>query len=251
MSGEEGQLDANLAEDLKQQGQEPVEPEGTKEPEGQEPEGQEGKVEPKTFDEDYVKGLRRENAKYRRQARDAQAQNQRPQVNQFGQQIDPNTGMVIPPQGMSPQTGQPNVGQPYQGPQQQGPVYDPRVDDMLLGNKIAELKQDEYLGELFKDTDDEGRTFEERLLESAVQKGIPIEELDSLAWKMEKAKILGKVKQKGIDESYESMKNKGQGSAEKNVSSGKNVETGEADNIDDAVKAAMKKHGVTDLSNLG
>ena len=223
------ELDTQLAEELKAQGQEPTEPTEPVEPtEPKEPvEPKEpAKEEPKMFEEKYVKGLRAENAKYRRQLRDEQAKGQ--QVNQFGQPIDPRTGLP----GQTPQVGQPN--QPYQQPQQ-GPVYDPRVDDMLLENKMSALKKDEYLGELFNEVDDEGRTFEERLLETAVQKGVPIEDLDALAWKMEKEKILGKVKQKGIDESYESMKNKDQGSAEKNVSSGKNVEGGEVDTIEDAI----------------
>ena len=120
----------------------------------------------------------------------------------------------------------------------------------MLSNKLTEIKADPYFAELFTETDEEGVTFEEKLLETAVEKQWPIEELDALVFKMEKTKLMGGVKQKGVDEAYKSMSTKAKGSAEKNVSSGKNVEEGKVDNIDDAVKAAMKEHGVTDLSNL-
>ena len=232
MPEDEGQLDANLAEDLKEQ--------GAKEQEAQAATEEVGKEEPKTFPEDYVKGLRRENAKYRRQLRETQGRLQ-PQIPQ-GPQM-PMGAPQMPP----PPLGAPQVGYP----QQQGPAYDPRVDDMLLDREINTLKQDEYLSELFEETDDEGRTFEERLLETAIQRGVTIENLGALAWELEHDKILGKTKQKAIDEAYKSMSGKADSSAEKSVSSGKNVEQGEVNSIEDAIEAAKKDHGITDLSNLG
>ncbi len=230
------ELDTQLAEELKTQkeGQEPE----VKEPEKAEPGSteptkpvKEKKPEPKMFDEEYVKGLRAENARYRTRARD----------------LEMRLGSQVPVQNTP--TGYPYSNQPNQPPQA-GPYYDPRVDDMLLNNKLTEIKADPYFSELFAETDPEGRTFEERLLETAIEKQWPIDELDALVFKMEKAKILGKSRQKAIDETYKSLKEKQQGSADKNVSSGKGVEEGEVETVDDAIKKAMKENGVTDLSSL-
>lgn len=239
---EAGGLEAPPEPDLDAKGQEPTEPDGTKEPDGQEPKA----PEPKMFDEKYVKSLRAENAKYRVQAREAEAKLQ-PQVDQYGRLIDPYSGMPIPPAGQNLS----NIGQNLPNTPQQEPVYDPRVDDMLLDNKLNAIKAEPYFEELFKDTDEEGRTFEERLLEKAVELSWPVAELDALAFKMEKEKLLGGVKQKGVDEAYESMKNKAQGSPDKNVSSGKNVEPGEVNSVRDAIALVKKEEGITDLTNLG
>lgn len=235
--------ESGTQEETNVQNTEGQEPEG--DTEGQEPTAESTKTkeaEPKTFDENYVKGLRAENAKYRRQARDLESSIPKIVQNEVNRIIQGNQG----------QQGYPQAGQPYQPGQQQQTtqLYDPRVDDMLLANKLNEVKADPYFKELFNEVDDEGRTFEERLLETAVEKQWPIEELDALVFKMEKAKILGKSRQSAIDEAYKSMSQKAQGSAEKNVSSGKNVEEGEVNNVDDAVKKAMKEHGVTSLSDL-
>ena len=194
----------------------------------------------KTFDESYVKGLRAENAKYRRQLRDTESSI--PNI------VQSEVQRLLYGQGQG--QGSPQAGQPGQPPQQEGPYYDPRVDDMLLSNKMNEIKADPYFSELFAEVDEEGRTFEERFLETAIEKQWPIEELDALVFKMEKNKLLGKVKQSGVDEAYKSMSAKTQSSGEKGVSSGKSVEEGEVENIDDAVKKAMKEHGVTNLSEL-
>ena len=191
--------------------------------------------EAKTFDEAYVKSLRAENARYRRQLRDTESSI--PNI------VQSEVQRLLNPQGQ----GYPQEG--YQ-PQQPGEYYDPRVDDLMLQNKLSEIKADPYFGELFSETDDEGRTFEEKLLEEAVQRSWPIAELDALVFKMEKEKLLGKVKQKGIDEAYKSMSSKTAASADRNVSSGKNVEEGEVKDVDDAIKRAMKEHGVTNLSEL-
>ena len=121
---------------------------------------------------------------------------------------------------------------------------------MILANKLGEIKADPYFGELFNETDEEGRTFEEKLLEKAYETSWPIDELDALVFKMEKEKLLGKVKQKGIDEAYKSMSAKAQASGERNVSSGKNIEQGEIKNVDDAIKASMKELGITSLKEL-
>jgi len=201
-------------------------------------EKEEGKAqETKTFDEDYVKALRKENARYRRLARDTEASI--PNI------VQSEVQRLLYPQGQ----GSPQVGQPVQ-PTQPEEFYDPRVDDILLSNKLSEIKADPYFSELFNETDEEGRTFEEKLLEEAVAKSWPIAELDALAFKMEKEKLLGKVRQKAVDETYKSVSAKAASSGEKGVSSGKSVEEGEVENLDDAVKKAMKEHGVTNLSEL-
>jgi hypothetical protein len=231
------ELDTQLAEDLKAQkdGQEPeAGQEPAKQTEPTEPIEETKPPEPKTFDENYVRGLRAENARYRRQLRETEASI--PNI------VQSEIQRVLYPQGQQGQ-GYPQAGQPQE-------YYDPRVDDMLLAKKMGEIKADPYFGELFAEVDEEGRTFEERVLETAVEKQWPIAELDALVFKMEKEKLFGRVKQKGIDEAYKSMSTKAQGSAEKNVSSGKSVEEGEVETIDDAVKKAMKEHGVTSLSEL-
>jgi hypothetical protein len=221
------------AKETKETGQEPVTE--VKSEEGKE----EVKVqEAKTFDEAYVKGLRAENAKYRRQLRDTESSI--PNI------VQSEVQRLLYPQGQQGQ-GYPQAGQPGQNEA----YYDPRVDDIILGNKLAEIKADPYFSELFNETDDEGRTFEEKLLEEAVAKSWPIAELDALVFKMEKEKLLGRVKQKGIDEAYKSMSTKAAASAERNVSSGKNIEEGEVTTIDEAFERAKKEHGVTDFSKLG
>ena len=220
------ELDTQLAQDLQAQREEGQEPEAEAEPalpeQPQEPEQQQ----PKTFDENYVKALRAENAKYRRMARDAEARLYQPPQPQPGQ---------------DPQVGQ---GQPQE-------YYDPRVDDLLLDRKISDIKADPYFSELFAEVDDEGMTFQERLLERAAELQWPISELDALAFKMEKDKLLGKVKQKGIDEAYKSMSAKAAAAPERVVSSGATVTEGEVKNVDDAFNKAKKELGVTNLSNLG
>jgi len=235
------ELDTQLMEDLKAQSTEPA-------PEAQDAQVQEEKPEqaveekpqPKMFDEDYVRGLRAENAKYRRQLRDEQARNQEqarpayPNINPYQQPTYPQAGY---PQGQQ--------------------IYDPRVDAILaeqedarLNSKLSEIKADPYFGELFNEVDEEGRTFEEKLLEKAAEAQWPIAELDALVFKMEKNKLIGRVKQKGIDEAYDSMKNKSAAAPERTVSSGKNVEAGEINTVDDAIRAAMRDNGVTSLKEL-
>ena len=156
-------------------------------------------------------------------------------------------------QNLERQYGQPQAGYPQeQQGQPQGPqtYYDPRVDDMILANKMTEIKADPNFSELFNEVDDEGRTFEEKLLEKAVDSQWPIAELDALALKMNKLKLFSKIKQKGIDEAYKSMSSKAQAVPERNVSSGAKVEEGEVKTIDDAVDKALKSHGVTDITQL-
>lgn len=241
------ELDTQLMEDLKAQNeraeqteQVEVQPEVQETQETQE-EVKPEEVKPKVFDEDYVKGLRAENAKYRRQLRDEQARNQ-------------NVNVPVYPNAQYPNAQYP-TGYPQGYPN--GPIYDPRVDQILaeqedtkLNNKLTEIKADPYFGELFNEYDDEGRTFEERLLEKAVETQWPIAELDALVFKMEKNKLIGRVKQKGIDEAYNSMKNKSANAPERAVSSGKIIESGEINNVDDAIRAAMKDNGVTSLKEL-
>lgn len=216
-------------------GQELATEPGLKPEEGKE-EGKEGKAqEAKTFDESYVKALRAENAKYRRQLRDTESSI--PNI----VQSEVQRLLYSQDQQGSPQEGQ---------PQQQGEIYDPRVDDIILSNKLNEIKADPYFSELFNETDEEGRTFEEKLLEEAAQRSWPIAELDALVFKMEKEKLIGKVRQKAVDETYKSISAKAASSGEKGASSGKSVEEGEVKDVDDAVKKAMKEHGVTNLSEL-
>ena len=191
--------------------------------------------EAKTFDEAYVKSLRAENARYRRQLRDTESSI--PNI------VQSEVQRLLNSQNQQEQ-GYPQAGQP------QGEFYDPRVDDIILSNKLNEIKADPYFSELFNEFDDEGRTFEEKLLEEAIAKSWPISELDALVFKMEREKLLGKVRQKAVDETYKSMQSKAASSGEKSVSSGKNVEESEVKNVDDAVKRAMKEHGVTNLSEL-
>lgn len=224
----------NTKEELKETKEVQVEP--VKEVKTEEVKAQEAK----TFDEDYVKGLRAENAKTRIKYRELE--NSIPTIVQSEVQK-----VLYGNQGQ----GYPQAGEPNYQPQPQGQVYDPRVDDIILSNKLSEIKADPYFAELFAEVDEEGRPFEEKLLETAIEKQWPIDELDALVFKMEKAKLLGKTKQSGIDEAYKSMSTKAQGSADRNTSSGKNVEEGEVTNVDDAVKKAMKEHGVTNLSELG
>ena len=226
------ELDTQLANELAAKAAE-------KEGAGQEP-AEEGKEEvkaqeAKTFDEAYVKSLRAENARYRRQLRDTESSI--PNI------VQSEVQRLLNSQNQQEQ-GYPQAGQP------QGEFYDPRVDDIILGNKLNEIKADPYFSELFNEFDDEGRTFEEKLLEEAIAKSWPISELDALVFKMEREKLLGKVRQKAVDETYKSMQSKAASSGEKSVSSGKNVEEGEVKNVDDAVKRAMKEHGVTNLSEL-
>jgi len=213
-------------------GQEPVPEikpeEGTKEVKAQEA---------KTFDEKYVKSLRAENARYRRQVRDTESSI--PGI------VQNEVQRLLNSQGQ----GSPQAGQPPQ-PAQSGEFYDPRVDDIILSNKLNEVKADPYFSELFNETDEEGRTFEEKLLEEAVARSWPISELDALIFKMEREKLLGRDRQKAVDETYKSISAKTVSSADRSVSSGKGVEEGEIKNVDDAVKAAMKEHGVTNLSEL-
>jgi len=226
------ELDTQLANELAAKAAE-------KEGAGQEP-AEEGKEEvkaqeAKTFDEAYVKSLRAENARYRRQLRDTESSI--PNI------VQSEVQRLLNSQNQQEQ-GYPQAGQP------QGEFYDPRVDDIILGNKLNEIKADPYFSELFNEFDDEGRTFEEKLLEEAIAKSWPISELDALVFKMEREKLLGKVRQKAVDETYKSMQSKAASSGEKSVSSGKNVEEGEVKNVDEAVKRAMKEHGVTNLSEL-
>ena len=226
------ELDTQLANELAAKAAE-------KEGAGQEP-AEEGKEEvkaqeAKTFDEAYVKSLRAENARYRRQLRDTESSI--PNI------VQSEVQRLLNSQNQQEQ-GYPQAGQP------QGEFYDPRVDDIILGNKLNEIKADPYFSELFNEFDDEGRTFEEKLLEEAIAKSWPISELDALVFKMEREKLLGKVRQKAVDETYKSMQSKAASSGEKSVSSGKNVEESEVKNVDDAVKRAMKEHGVTNLSEL-
>ena len=218
------ELSAKEAEETPKEQVEPVEPvkEVTEEP----------KVEEPKFD--YVKELgkvRREAAAARIEARTEREARQNLE-RQYGQ-----------PQAGYPQEQQ---GQP-QGPQT---YYDPRVDDMILANKMTEIKADPNFSELFNEVDDEGRTFEEKLLEKAVDSQWPIAELDALVFKMEKEKLLGRIKQKGIDEAYKSMSSKAQAAPERNVSSGAKVEDGEVKTIEDAFDKALKEHGVTDITKL-
>jgi len=234
LAAKAAEKDTQKADTGKEAGQEPVP--GIKPEEGkEEPKAQEAK----TFDEDYVKGLRRENAKYRRQLRDTESSI--PNI------VQSEVSRLLYGQGQ--EQGSPQAGQPTQ-PAQSGEFYDPRVDDILLSNKLSEIKADPYFSELFSETDDEGRTFEEKLLEEAVAKSWPIAELDALAFKMEKEKLLGKVRQKAVDETYKNLSAKAASSGEKNVSSGKNIEEGEVETIDDAIDKAKKEHGVTNLSEL-
>ena len=231
------ELDTQLAQEIaNQKEQETQETQVENEP--QEGESKEEKQEPKVFDENYVKALRAENARYRRQLRETE--NSIPNI------VASEVQRLLYGQNQYPQ------GTGYQqGYQPQGQeVYDPRVDDMILANKLGEIKADPYFGELFNEIDEEGRTFEEKLLEKAYETSWPISELDALVFKMEKEKLLGKVKQKGIDEAYKSMSAKAQASAERNVSSGRNTNDGEVETIDDAVKKAMKEHGITSFSEL-
>ena len=233
------ELDTQLANELAAKaaekegaGQEPVEEKPIIAEEGKE----EVKAqEAKTFDEAYVKSLRAENARYRRQLRDTESSI--PNI------VQSEVQRLLNSQNQQEQ-GYPQAGQP------QGEFYDPRVDDIILGNKLNEIKADPYFSELFNEFDDEGRTFEEKLLEEAIAKSWPISELDALVFKMEREKLLGKVRQKAVDETYKSMQSKAASSGEKSVSSGKNVEEGEVKNVDEAVKRAMKEHGVTNLSEL-
>ena len=122
---------------------------------------------------------------------------------------------------------------------------------MLLDQKLNSIKEDEYFKELFTDVVDEntGMTFQEKLLETASREGWPIKELDALAMKMERNKLLGGAKQRGIDETYKSLKEKREGSAVKNTASGKPVSTG-GETLDDALNKTMEELGVDDISKI-
>lgn len=228
------ELDTQLANDLAAQEAESepikeakeIQVEPVKEPEVKE----EIKPEPKMFDEEYVKGLRKEAAKYRRELRDEQQRNAQPvQPNVQGYQEYPN------PQSQPAPTGQ---------------FYDPRVDDMLLDNKINEIKADPKFSDLFEGTDEEGFTFKEKLLQEALDQQWPISNLRALVWEMKGDEIVNRTKQKGIDEAYKSMNAKAQAAPERNVSSGKAVETTKIDTFEDAMELTKKELGITDLSEV-
>jgi hypothetical protein len=234
------ELDTQLANELAEKSAQSQElTEQTKTAESTEP-----KTEPKTYDEEYVKGLRAENARRRIEFRNLQES--------IPSMVQEEVQRILNPQYQNP------YSMPYgQIPGQQYEYRDPRVDELIkeqddirLANKINEMKADPYLGELFNEVDEYGDTFAVKIFEEAKRTGYPIDEFDALVWKMEHEKIVGRAKQKGIDEAYKSMSTKAAGSAEKGVSSGKSVEEGEIKNVDDAVKKAMKEHGVTSLSEL-
>jgi len=219
---ENEELDAQtLEEDLTNlDGQEPeTEEAGTTEPEV-EPEVKTGE------DEAIKKALRGENARRRVENRELKAR------------------LADLESGKAPQQAAP---QPVPGQ-----VYDPRVDDMLLENKINSIKKDEYFKELFTDVVDEntGMTFEEKLLETASREGWPIKELDALAMKMERNKLLGGAKQRGIDETYKSLKEKREGSAVKTTASGKPVSGGDDGSLEGALNKTMEELGVDDISKI-
>lgn len=207
-------------------------------------ETKEEKKETKYFDENYVKSLRAESAKYRRQLREYQSSVQNIVANEIQKILA----------GVAPQTEQmqsPMMGSPVSSvtpPNAQ--VYDPRVDDMILENKLNELRNDPYLGDFFNEVDDEGVSFEERLLEEALQKKYPIDELDALALKLSKSKLFDKIKQKAIDETYKSLSKKASTSADVSTASTKNVVEEKIENLDDALKKAMKDLGVSSLSQI-
>jgi len=212
-------------------------------------ETKEEKKETKYFDENYVKSLRAESAKYRRQLREYQSSVQNIVANEIQKILAGVAPQTQPMQ--SPMMGSPVIGSPVSNvtpPNAQ--VYDPRVDDMILENKLNELRNDPYLGEFFNEVDDEGVSFEERLLEEALQKKYPIDELDALALKLSKSKLFDKIKQKAIDETYKSLSKKASTSADVSTASTKNVVEEKIENLDDALKKAMKDLGVSSLSQI-
>jgi len=188
---------------------------------------EEEKEAPKTYSQEYVEKLRAENAQRRIENRRLRGQ----------PDIDPNTGRPAP--GQAP-------GQ--QG--QQGQYFDPRVDDMMVDRKMEQLKGDPDLKDLFDEVDEDGVTFETRLLEKALDEQWPIAEFDALALKMGKSKLFGKIEQKAIDKTYKSMQKKKQDAGEKSVTSGKNTAPAEVENVDDAIARTMEELGVTDLSTI-
>jgi hypothetical protein len=229
--GPENEQDAQLLAELTAKDSEGQAPEVKAEVTPEPGVDQEVKPEPKVFPEDYVRGLRAENARYRRELRETQAR-----VNE------------ITYGGQAPQVVPPSPIGVVQTPT--GQVYDPRVDDLILDRKLDAIKADPYFAEVFNEVDDEGYSFKERLLMKAEELQWPIAEIDALAFKMEKDKIIGKAEQRGINKAYESMKTKAAAAPDRGVSSGKSVEDTNITSLDDAVKAAMKLHGVTDLSQL-
>ncbi len=187
------------------------------------------KEEPKTYSQEYVEKLRRENAAARVENRRLKGQ----------PEIDPATGNpMAPAPGKTP------------GPGQTGQFFDPRVDEMIVDNKMAQLKVDPDLKDLFKEVDEDGVTFEQRLLEKAYNEQWPVGELDALALKMGKSKLFGKIEQKAIDKTYNSLKKKKQDAGEKSGTSGKNTAPAEVGNLDDAINKSMEELGVTDLSKI-
>lgn len=194
-----------------------------------EDESEELKDEPKVYSQEYVDKLRRESAARRVENRMLKGQ----------PAIDPATGKpVTPAPGQVPGQGQ------------QGQYFDPRVDEMIVDNKMAQLRVDPDLKDLFDGVDEEGVTFEQRLLETAFEEQWPVKELDALALKMGKSKLFRQIERKAIDKTYKSLKKKKQDAGEKSGTSGKNTAPAEVENVDDAIEKTMEELGVTDLSKI-
>jgi hypothetical protein len=202
--------------------QEEVKPEEAKPPEA---------PAPKMYDEATIKALRAENAKYRIRAREAEARLSSQQYTPQAQQ----------------EYEQPYSGQYGNAPQ---PTYDPRVDDMILDNKMKEIEADPKFSYLFESVNEDGSTFKEELLQEAINQGWPVTNLRALVWDLKGDEIAARVKQKGIDEAYKSMSAKATAAPDRGVSSGKNVEAGEVKNLEDAFRRGFQEQGITDIPQL-
>jgi hypothetical protein len=165
--------------------------------------------------------------------------------------LEQQSRQYSPPQGFNPQGYQqyqqgyypPN--QPgYIPPQQPGIVYDPRVDDMQLDRVLSEIRDMEHIKDIYDEVDEEGFTFEDRLLQRANAEGYGFNQLKALAREMAWDQVIPKLHQSGIDEAYQSMKKKETSAPEKPAVSGQGIGEGEPESYEDAIRSVIKEHGV-------
>ena len=184
---------------------------------------------PKTYSEKEYKSVKAEAA--RRRIENKTLKERLDALEQQGRQYPQ-------PQGYYPQMEQP------QYPQQPEIVYDPRVDDMQLDRVLSEIREMEHIKDIYDEVDEEGLTFEDRLLQRANAEGYGFNQLKVLAREMAWDQVIPKLRQSGIDEAYQSMKKKETTAPEKPASSGQVISEGEPKSYEDAIRSVLKEHGL-------
>jgi hypothetical protein len=197
---------------------------------------------PKTYSEKEYKSVKAEAA--RRRIENKQLMERLDALEQQGRQYSQPQRYQQYQQGYYP-PNQPGYIPPQQYPQQPGIVYDPRVDDMQLDKILAEIEGSDYIKDNWNEVDEEGRTFQDRLLDEANAKGYGFDQLPTLARAMVKwEEVISKQRQSGIDEAYQSMKKKETSAPDKPASSGQVTSEGEPESYDDAIRSVIKEHGI-------